>query len=164
MKKIPASPPADLWSFALACYERPGVEQASLDLQAKGADVCLLLCAAWLESRAIECRAPRVAQLKTAAENWQSSVVEPLRQLRHAWKTSSEQDPALARLRERIKELELDAERVQLARLEESCRGWEERSMESGWLARLAPDTADRAALQQLRDAAHETQLALASG
>ena len=64
-----------------------------------------------LESRAIECRAPRVAQLKTAAENWQSSVVEPLRQLRHAWKTSSEQDPALARLRERIEELELDAER-----------------------------------------------------
>ncbi len=101
---------------------------------------------------------------QAAAENWQSSVVEPLRQLRHAWKTRSEQDPALARLRERIKELELDAERVQLARLEESCRGWEERSMESGWLARLAPDTADRAALQQLRDAAHETQLALASG
>ncbi|MCK1787400.1 TIGR02444 family protein, partial [Pseudomonas sp. TNT11] len=38
---------ADLWSFALSTYARPGVEAACLRLQEQGADVCLLLCGAF---------------------------------------------------------------------------------------------------------------------
>lgn len=40
----------DLWNFALHLYARPGVEAACLALQDEGADVCLLLCGAWLEA------------------------------------------------------------------------------------------------------------------
>ena len=44
---------ADLWSFALSTYARPGVEAACLRVQEQGADVCLLLCGAWLEQRGV---------------------------------------------------------------------------------------------------------------
>jgi len=47
--------PTDLWRFAETLYQRPGVEAACLQLQAQGADVCVLLCAAWLERRQVAC-------------------------------------------------------------------------------------------------------------
>ena len=72
----------DLWTFALACYARPGVEDACLQLQAAGADVCLLLCGAWLQVRGIACTQPRMARLQAVAEPWRSEVVTPLRDLR----------------------------------------------------------------------------------
>ena len=47
--------PTDLWDFAQRLYARPGVESACLHLQEAGADVCLLLCGAWLERHGIAC-------------------------------------------------------------------------------------------------------------
>ncbi|NWA65918.1 TIGR02444 family protein [Pseudomonas reactans] len=147
---------ADLWSFALSTYARPGVEAACLRLQDRGADVCLLLCGAWLEQRTVTVTAERIEALKKIARPWQTQVIEPLRQVRTQWRTLAQQDEDLARLRERVKALELEAERQLLARLEALARAWpmENARGQQRWLERLAAEDAanlDHDALQQLR-------------
>ncbi|MGE8499945.1 MAG: TIGR02444 family protein [Pseudomonas sp.] len=153
--------PTDLWRFAENLYQRPGVEAACLHLQAEGADVCLLLCAAWLEQRRVMVSQARADHLQQLAEPWQRTVVIPLRQIRQQWRTAAQQDDALAALRERIKRLELDAEREQLERLEVASNDWPaERTDDAfAWLEALAPRLTDegRGALQTLRIAASVT-------
>ncbi len=142
--------PADLWSFALARYARPGVENACLTLQAEGADVCLLLCGAWLGARRVSCTTARAEQLKAQAKPWQATVVMPLRQLRQTWKAATASDAALAELREQVKALELGAERELLLRLESTSADWPEDAGETthDWLRELAGF--DHTALQSL--------------
>lgn len=149
--------PVDLWNFALGLYQRPGIEQACLRLQAEGADVCLLLCAAWLERRAVACNAERCAQLQSLARPWQETVVTPLRSLRLAWRGTATGDARLGALREQLKKLELEAERELLARLEAACRDWPAAATGDGnaWLEALAgPASGCRDALEILRAAA----------
>ncbi|MCP1513503.1 TIGR02444 family protein [Pseudomonas rhodesiae] len=153
---------ADLWSFALSMYARPGIEAACLRLQAQGADVCLMLCGAWLEQRGVIPTAERLQALRQIAGPWQTQVIEPLRQLRVQWRTNAQQDKPLAALRERIKSMELEAERHLLMRLEELIETWSsgERADQQRWLERLAAEDAanlDHDALQQLRVAATGT-------
>ncbi|OAE12099.1 TIGR02444 family protein [Pseudomonas simiae] len=151
---------ADLWSFALSTYARPGVEAACLRLQDQGADVCLLLCGAWLERRGVALEPERIQALQQVALPWQKNVVEPLRQMRAQWRAMAQQDLPLAALRERVKSLELEAERELLARLEVLAQAWPtEEGDQLGWLEGLAVGTAnlDRDALQQLRVAATGT-------
>ena len=153
---------ADLWSFALSTYARPGIEAACLRLQAQGADVCLLLCGAWLEQRGVALTAERLQALKQLAGPWQAQVVEPLRQVRTQWRGVAKQDELLAGLRERVKALELDAERVLLTRLQALAHTWPSAEVMSQqrWLERLAAEDAanlDHDALQQLRVAATGT-------
>ena len=140
-------------------YARPGIEAACLRLQAQGADVCLVLCGAWLEQRGIIPTAERLQALRQIAGPWQTQVIEPLRQLRVQWRTNAQQDKPLAALRERIKSMELEAERQLLMRLEELIETWSsgERADQQHWLERLAAEDAanlDHDALQQLRVAA----------
>jgi len=116
--------PLDLRSFAQELYQRPGVEAACLQLQAQGADVCLLLCGAWLETRGVACTAGRCRELQQLAKPWRERVVEPLRRLRQAWREPAGTDAPLSELRERLKALELDAEWELLARLEAACSEW----------------------------------------
>ncbi len=147
---------ADLWSFAISTYARPGVETACLRLQEQGADVCLLLCGAWLDQRGVALTAERMQALKQIARPWQAQVIEPLRQVRVQWRVIAQQDEPLAALRERIKALELDAERQLLMRLEALAKAWpsSEGAAQQGWLEGLATEDAanlDRDALQQLR-------------
>ncbi|AHC38589.1 MULTISPECIES: TIGR02444 family protein [unclassified Pseudomonas] len=147
---------ADLWSFALSTYTRPGVEAACLRLQEQGADVCLLLCGAWLEQRGVGCVPERVQALQQIARPWQMQVIEPLRRVRVQWRELAQQDESLAALRERVKALELDAERQLLARLEALVLGWQSGDGvgQPQWLERLATEDAanlDPDALQQLR-------------
>ncbi|MCY1280200.1 hypothetical protein D9M68_464990 [compost metagenome] len=150
--------PSDLWTFALHLYARPGVEQACLRLQADGADVCLLLCACWLGRRGAAFTSLRANSLKELCGPWQEQVVKPLRSLRQAWRTQAQSDQALARLRERIKAIELDAERELLARLEQTAAGWGGDGVErlQDWLQGCAPrlEELDRDALDLLRAAA----------
>lgn len=148
--------PVDLWNFALGLYQRPGIEQACLRLQAEGADVCLLLCAAWLERRAVACNAERCAQLQSLARPWQETVVTPLRGLRLAWREAAVGDARLGALREQLKKLELEAERELLARLEAVGRDWPAAVNDgSAWLETLAgPASGCRDALDILRAAA----------
>ena len=146
---------ADLWSFALSTYARPGVEAACLRLQEQREDVCLLLCGAWLEQRGVALEPGRVRTLQQLARPWQAQVIEPLRQLRMQWRAMAQQDEQLAALRERVKALELDAERQLLTRLEALTQAWPTGEMtQQPWLEGLAAEDAanlDHDALQQLR-------------
>ncbi|MFB8830093.1 TIGR02444 family protein [Azotobacter sp. CWF10] len=114
----------ELRAFTLQLYQRPDVEAACLSLQAEGADVCLLLCGAWLEARGVDCTAERCAELHRLAQPWQRQVIAPLRQLRQDWRPAARGDLVLDELRERLKALELDAEWALLQRLETACRDW----------------------------------------
>ena len=103
--------PADLWNFALACYARPGVEQVFLRLQDGGADVCLLLCALWLERRQVPCEGAAPG----AAARHRRALATPGGAARCANYARLEgggaADPQQARLREQVKgalELEPD--------------------------------------------------------
>ncbi|WPN47072.1 MULTISPECIES: TIGR02444 family protein [unclassified Pseudomonas] len=146
---------SDLWSFSLSSYARPGVEQACLQLQSAGVNVCLLLCAAWLSRRGVACNEQRLQQLRTVAESWDADVVRPLRALRTQWKAAASEDVDLHTLREQVKALELEAERHLLLRLERSAHNWpqDEATDLSAWLEGVAAGAAhlDRDALHQLR-------------
>ena len=147
----------DLWNYCLNLYARPGVEQACLSLQAQGLDVCLLLCAAWLQERGVACSEARLEHLKVCAGPWQREVVQPLRQLRIRWRDAAAQDDSLSALRMQVKALELEAERTLLQRLEAATQGWS--STRSGdncdWLNKMASSAShpDCDALHRLRAA-----------
>lgn len=152
---------SDLWNYALSLYAMPGVEAACLDLQEQGADVCLLLCATWLQARSIGVQDDRIEALRTCAEPWQRDVVSPLRSLRKQWREAALADEHLAALREQLKKLELTAERSLLERLQNCASQWPASRPEPAgdWLARLAPSALqDRRALEQLRAAAQAHQ------
>ncbi|TWE01578.1 uncharacterized protein (TIGR02444 family) [Pseudomonas sp. AG1028] len=131
----------DLWTFATTLYARPGVEAACLELQAAGADVCLLLCGLWLDSRGVAHDAEREAQLRRIADPWQQEVVKPLRALRQRWREAAGQNSALSGLRERVKQLELEAERELLERLQAQAEWWSQQSSEKDrrWLEAFSP-------------------------
>ena len=151
---------SDLWSFALDVYARPGVEDACLQLQTAGANVCLLLCGLWLEQRAVACDEPRVSLLKALTAPWDIEVVQPLRTLRLQWKARAVDDAVVAGMREQIKSLELEAERTLLSRLEGVAQEWTRNDAGSvTWLEDLADNAAslNRDALQVLRVAATGT-------
>lgn len=114
----------DVWSYALKLYARPGVETACLALQEGGADVCLVLAAAWLGSTGVAFAASRMSELESTAQGWREEVIVPLRSLRQRWRETAKQDAELAPLRERIKQLELEAEKVLLGRLETVAMDW----------------------------------------
>jgi len=151
---------SDLWSFALNVYARPGVENACLQLQTAGANVCLLLCGLWLEQREVACDEQRVSLLRTLTDPWDAEVVQPLRTLRMQWNTRAVDDAVLKGMREQIKSLELEAERVLLSRLEGVAQAWHRNAAGSTtWLEELAGAAAspNRDALQVLRVAATGT-------
>ncbi|MCF4995647.1 TIGR02444 family protein [Pseudomonas syringae] len=148
---------SDLWSFSLSTYAEPGVEDACLSLQTAGANVCLLLCGAWLEKRGVTCEAQRVRQLQALTEPWDVEVVKPLRALRLQWKTRATDDAVLKGMRDQIKALELEAERALLSRLEGVAQEWTRNESDlTVWLEALAGNAANlnRDALQVLRVAA----------
>jgi uncharacterized protein (TIGR02444 family) len=151
---------SDLWSFSLATYARPGVEDACLQLQTAGANVCLLLCGLWLEQRGATCDEQRVRQLQALTGQWDIEVVQPLRTLRMQWKARAVDDAVLKGMREQIKSLELEAERALLSRLEGVAQEWMQNDAGSEtWLEELAGTAAspNRDALQVLRVAATDT-------
>ncbi len=147
---------SDLWSFATALYARPGVEAACLSLQQQGADVCLLLCAAWLQQQNVVCTPERVDALGAIAGPWQQDVVTPIRQLRQGWREAAAHDKALMALREQVKVLELHAEQQQLKRLQQATSSWPTGEAGGDWLTAVAGQH-DRNALETLRVAATHT-------
>ncbi|AOZ13132.1 TIGR02444 family protein [Pseudomonas lundensis] len=130
----------DLWNYCLHLYARPGIEHACLELQNRGMDVCLLLCAAWLQTRGVNCDEGRLTQLQDCARPWQRDVIQPLRHLRMQWREAAAHDETLATLRMQVKTLELEAERTLLLRLESLTRQWlpGQRAQTCDWLRELA--------------------------
>ena len=105
----------DFWDWAVGIYGREGVAEACLALQdAYGQCVPLLLWAAWRahEGRGIdEVEAAKAARIACV---WAGEVVAPLRQVRRRLKSALEEGDEAVRLplREKIKGLELEAERA----------------------------------------------------
>lgn len=106
----------DLWTFSLAVYDQPGVAAACLGLQDRhGLDVNILLYCCWAGVRGQTLDSGQFRQLRDASRAWSEEIVQPLRALRRRLKTEpgdAEQD-----LRARILDLELEAERLEQARL-----------------------------------------------
>lgn len=101
------------WTWSLAIYGRPGVEQGLLELQDRhGLDVNMLLFACWL---AVDRRRPlsinECKRLLAATADWRDNVIRPLRGIRRFLKSNSKSVGAES-LRAKVKRLELEAERV----------------------------------------------------
>ena len=104
---------SDFWGFALALYDK--FPDAFNDLQDRaGRDVNLLLLCLWTGmERGLALVAGDFPELDAALEPWRSRVVEPLRAVRRHLRGDSLAVP----LREKVKDAEIDAERVAQRRL-----------------------------------------------
>jgi uncharacterized protein (TIGR02444 family) len=110
------SPGSAFWTFSLHVYGQPGVPAACLALQdSRGVDVNLLLLALWLGTRGRHVEEADLRRLDEQIQPWRSAVVVPLRQVRRVLKAPTpSMDAALAgRLRDKVKSVELEAERLQ---------------------------------------------------
>jgi uncharacterized protein (TIGR02444 family) len=104
-----------LKEFALRRYRRAGVVECCLRLQDRaGADVNLLLAAAWLAEQSCVWRHEQVHELIAICADWRQHCILPLRGVRRYLKTHE--------LYERTKALELDAEIYQLHLLHAALR------------------------------------------
>jgi len=112
---------SDLWTWAVAAYDAPGVAEACLSLQDHNEqNVPLLLWAAWV---AVTGRRPDEETIEAAcdaARAYDTVVVAPLRAVRRTLKApipDIDHDHREA-LRQQVKALELDAERRLMLELE----------------------------------------------
>jgi uncharacterized protein (TIGR02444 family) len=105
-----------LWRFSLEIYAAPGVAAECLALQDRiGADVNVLLFCAWLGWRNVTLAADDIASICHVVDQWQKSVVLPLRSLRQFMREMPEDQ--IMELRKRISADELEAERIEQAML-----------------------------------------------
>jgi uncharacterized protein (TIGR02444 family) len=104
------------WRFSLRFYRVPGVADACIALQEQASvDVNLLLFLLWHAAQKRALTAAELDGLEAVIAPWREAAVVPLRQLRRALKTPPELLPAAAAeaFRNRIKAVELEAERLQ---------------------------------------------------
>jgi uncharacterized protein (TIGR02444 family) len=126
----PPSTPSELsddigaaaWRFALDFYRRDGVSAACLSLQEElGVDVSLMLTALFAEVQlGLEMSEHTVALLDDRAAGWRGLVIAGLRRANRGLKSeagSMASDSDRSSLRERVKALELEAEKVEICRL-----------------------------------------------
>ncbi|MFM2281563.1 MAG: hypothetical protein RLZZ444_3794 [Pseudomonadota bacterium] len=112
-----------LWQFMLAVYARPGVQAACLKLQ-EDCDIDVVLLLTWLyhtlDGR-IPLGASDIVALQHHVGEWRDRTVLPLRAIRTDLRIDSVDMPDEARetLREKIKALELGAERTQVSMIAE---------------------------------------------
>jgi uncharacterized protein (TIGR02444 family) len=108
-----------LWEFASTRYECTGVAELCLELQDElGADINMLLAGAWLGARGCRWQITNVTGLVAACAQWRALCLLPLRQIRRDLKSL----PGAEAWYQRLKTLELEAERQQLHRMEELLR------------------------------------------
>ena len=107
----------DLWRFSCLVYAAPGVAEACLHLQDRhGADVNLLLLAAWLgATRGVRLEMPLLDAIPGAS--WQDTVIGPLRAARRRVKAGGLDDPSLKEFHARLLATELAAEQIRQAEL-----------------------------------------------
>ena len=112
-----------LWPFSLETYARDGVEATLLELQdAHGQCAPFLLWALWMGASGRRADASTLAAGAALARGWQDVAVSPLRDIRRRLKAriGSVRASARRRLGERVAALELEAERMLLAMLEDA--------------------------------------------
>jgi uncharacterized protein (TIGR02444 family) len=106
------------WTFSLKIYGMPGVPAACLALQdGSGAavDVNVLLYALYCARQGRQLGLDDVGRIVACAEAWRVGIVVPLRSARRALKDppAGFDTPEVAALRQRVKAVELEAERLQ---------------------------------------------------
>lgn len=108
------------WDWAVKTYGGEGVAEACLNLQDEdGQNVPLLLWAVWMACSGREVNAALAAESAALARNWSDELIAPLRHLRRRLKTAVSMDDEALRLplREKIKAVELEAERALMVKL-----------------------------------------------
>ena len=111
--KKTASP---FWRFSLRIYGTPGVPAACLTLQdGSGVDVNVLLFGLFAASEGRQLAGADVAAIAAAIEPWRLQAVVPLRGVRRFLKDTPAGFEAqdIPALRQRVKMMELEAERLQ---------------------------------------------------
>jgi len=112
----PAATGSPFWRFSLGFYRRSGVADACITLQERsGVDVNLLLYLLWQASQGRAFAAEEVAALEEVIGPWRAATVIPLRMVRRALKEPPGlvARPAAEVFRNKIKAVELEAERLQ---------------------------------------------------
>lgn len=113
------------WNFSLDRYCRPGVDAICLTMQDEaGVDVNLLLFCLWCGQQGVALAVGEIAALDgTGSGQWRETVVKPLRAARRAMKAPPRPfDPvATERLRDRLKRIEIESERLQQVVLAETA-------------------------------------------
>ncbi len=109
------------WRFSLRFYALPDVAPACLALQDEAkVDVNLLLFLLFLAEQGRAVTRDDVVRLDAAIAPWRTEVVEPLRAVRRRLKAGVGDVPTAASeaLRNMVKKIELEAERLEQGRLE----------------------------------------------
>lgn len=112
----PSASASPFWRFSLRLYAAPRVPAACLELQeAAGVDVNVLLFCLFLAKSRRALAADEVRSLIAAVEAWKSAVVVPIRIARVFLRSPPQwaEPDAAAALRQRVKAVELEAERLQ---------------------------------------------------
>ena len=117
------SPPSlSFWDYSSIAYRKPGVEAALLLLQQRlSLDINLVLYCFWLaQVKNIRLSIEGCSVLTAHTTEWQIVTVRPLRLLRQHLKAGSEAMPQddIQRFRQRVQELELQAEHIEQNYLE----------------------------------------------
>jgi len=131
----------DFWRFSLALYRREGVPETCVALQDDhGVDVNVLFYCLFRAERGHALSPGDVARLDETMSPWRDMVVRPLRQVRRALKT-----PGIAALaadddalRQRVKAVELEAEKRQQMALALIGAGIRGREAEPAEAARIS--------------------------
>ena len=113
------------WRFSLRFYALPEVAPACLALQDEAnVDVNLLLFLLFLADSGRAVSRDDVARLDASIAPWRSEVVEPLRTVRRQLKIGvGDMPPATSEpLRNMVKKVELEAERLEQGRLENQAQ------------------------------------------
>ena len=115
------------WTYTLDFYRRDGVQPAVIHLQdARGADVNLLIHAAWTAALDLPATTPAgAAALASSVAAWRETAIEPLRAVRNALRPGVAHVPEeeCKALRGQVLKLEIEAERVEQAVLEAGTEG-----------------------------------------
>ena len=113
----------DLWTAMLKVYAMPGVAQACLELQERfELDVPLLLAVLQAAGKGSHIDSDAIRNLDENCRRWRAEVVRPLRAIRVQLKANPwmEGHPPVVSFRSELKALELDAEKLEVAVLEEA--------------------------------------------
>ena len=117
----PSSRDSAFWRFSLRFYALPDVAPACLALQDEAnVDVNLMLFLLFLAENGRAITRDDVARLDESIAPWRTGVVEPLRAIRRRLKSGIGEMPSEG-LRNMVKKIELEAERLEQGRLEKSA-------------------------------------------
>jgi uncharacterized protein (TIGR02444 family) len=115
-----------LWDFSLQLYSQPEVEPLCLELQdSYGVDINMLLWCEWLEQQHKCLTLDRLQMARMCIAPWKAQTVLPLRELRRELKNRyGTSNLAVEKLRQTIKQAELQAEQQTQTLLEELAESW----------------------------------------